>query len=212
MTNKKQYEEEYFTSTSEKGEDKYKVYLNFIKKSGIQLDNLDICDIGCASGELYKLLQLGNCRYKGVDISDYAIKECKNKFPNSQSQFSTLNVEKETLTGAYDIITMFDVIEHLRDLESINKVILNNLKSNGYFVLTTPNANNILRYLGKETTVTLDPTHTVAFSPFTLEFILKRMGLERVAMCTPYIFYFKLNMITSNVLYGGQIFGIFKKV
>ena len=90
--------------------------------------------------------------------------------------------------------------------------IKNNLKKNGYFVVTTPNANSISRFLLKNSfSGEFDKTHKILFTPYALDFFLRRIGLKKVTLITPYIFYFKNNFLTKRILLGGQIAGIYKK-
>jgi len=96
-----------------------------------------LLDVGCNYGIFLKLAKENNYDVYGVDISYPAVEYAKDKFK--------LNVIQGTLKRAnfpsdyFDIISMFDVIEHIEDplseLIEINRV----LKKDGLLFMTTPN-------------------------------------------------------------------------
>ncbi|MDD3296482.1 MAG: class I SAM-dependent methyltransferase [Candidatus Omnitrophica bacterium] len=96
-----------------------------------------LLDVGCNYGIFLKLAKENGYQVYGVDMSQSAIKYARNELK--------LNVECKTLKGAnfpseyFDVISMFDVIEHVKDpigeLQEIHRV----LKKDGLFFLTTPN-------------------------------------------------------------------------
>jgi len=208
------YGKNYFNKTTEKGTKESGFHKKFVENEGIILKNLVICDIGCARGLFIKKLIDKNICY-GYDISAYAIHECRKKFPKIKKSFRLLDLNKSSINNPnlkFDLITMFDVIEHLDNYIYFKEIIINNLKSGGYLVITTPNANAALRFLSKKrSTGEIDNTHKNLFTPYTLDFFLRRVGLRRTVLFTPYSFYFKDNLITKNILLGGQIFGIYTK-
>jgi 2-polyprenyl-3-methyl-5-hydroxy-6-metoxy-1,4-benzoquinol methylase len=208
------YSKRYYNLSSEKKGQIFKRYMNFIDKLGIRFDNLNICDIGCAKGSFYNALKM-KVKYFGYDISEYAIKYCRKRFSSQNATFKQLDLntqhfEKKT---KFDIITMFDVIEHLDSFVNIKKIIDVNLREGGFLVITTPNANSFTRFFNKAINFTgeIDSTHTILFTPYTLDFFLRKSGLTKVCLSTPYFFYFRNNQVTKHILFGGQIFAIYRK-
>ncbi|MFA5724199.1 MAG: class I SAM-dependent methyltransferase [Candidatus Pacearchaeota archaeon] len=211
---KVQYQREYFNEFSEKQEKVFKKYLEFMSKRNICLKKQIIGDIGCGRGSFLKNLIPENICY-GFDISEYAINECKKINPQIKNNFQFLDLNKSKINKEikFDIITLFDVVEHLDNLSNLKAIIKNNLKNKGFLVITTPNANSFLRFLlkNKDYNGEIDKTHSVLFTPYTLDFFLRRSGLKKVTLSTPYSFYFKNNILTEKILFGGQIFAIYKK-
>ncbi len=78
-------------------------------------------------------------------------------------------------------------------------------------MVTTPNANAIERYINKNYSGEYDKSHKILFTPYTLDFFLRRIGLKKIMYYTPYTFMFSPNLINNFFTYGGQIFGIYKK-
>lgn len=208
------YKEGYFNNTTEKNKDIFNSYLNFLKNKKINLENKKICDIGCARGVFLEKIITKNICY-GFDVSKYAINECKKKYPNMLDSFKVLDLNSSGLNKdfQFDIITLFDVIEHLSNFSNLKNIINDNLKNGGFLVITTPNANSLLKLLlGKKKYIgEIDKTHTILFTPYTLDFFLRRSGLKKITLSTPYSFYFNDNIFTKLMPFGGQIFAIYKK-
>jgi len=207
------YDKNYFDSVSQKGIFAFKKYKRLLEKE-IVLKNLTILDLGCAQGNFIAQVSKKNKCY-GIDISKYAINKCKKKFPKIRKNFEVLDLNKNALGNPnlkFDLITMFDVIEHLDNYIYLKEIIENNLKSGGFLVITTPNANSILRFWRRSIfTGEMDTTHKHLFTPYTLDFFLRRLGLKKKVIFAPFPFFFRKNFITKNFLFSSQIFAIYKK-
>ena len=207
------YTEEYFNTVTTKDTKMFRDYISFLSASGMALKEKKILDIGCATGEFIENLYQTNLCY-GTDYSEYAINTCKKKFPTIKENFfqADINTEKLPVSEAFDVITLFDVIEHLTNFNALEEIVRNNLKENGLLVITTPNANSLTRFLQmKSFTGEVDPTHRMLFTSYTLDFFLKRMSLKKIENFTPYVFYFKMDFITRHILFGGQIVAFYEK-
>jgi len=208
------YAKDYFTNTSVKGKNEYSIYINKLNLLNIPLENKLICDVGCATGEFLENVIKYNTCY-GIDISAYAINQCYKKFGRTKNKFFCLDLNYNEFNEdiKFDVITMFDVIEHLNNFINLKRLIHKNLKKGGHVIVTTPNSNSLLRYISQNNfTGETDKTHVILFTPYTLDFFLRKSGLSRIYLSTPYGFYFKNNFITENLLFGGQIFAIYEKI
>jgi len=206
------YKKEYFNKLSEKNSSTLDHYKDFLKQKNILLKDKKIADFGCARGLFFEdIMEDNECT--GYDISSFAIDFCKEKFKKGSFELFDLNKDQLNKENNFDLIILLDTIEHLDNLSNLKNVIRYNLKNNGFLVITTPNANSFLRFLlGKKNyTGEMDKTHTILFTPYTLDFFLRRCGLQKITLSTPYSFYFNDNLITKTILYGGQIFAIYKK-
>lgn len=93
-----------------------------------ELEISSICDIGCGDGKLSNSFEGKD--YKGYDISEEAIKICKEKYPSIS--FNTLDsstyIEPAELSMSIDVIfhctTESEIINHLHILNSSKKYIL----------------------------------------------------------------------------------------
>src|SRR5215210_748175 len=70
-----------------------------------------LLDVGCGSGEFLAAAEEKGLKPKGIDVSEDAARLCRNKGHDAVSgDFLTLD-----LGSPFDAVTMWDVIEHLRD-------------------------------------------------------------------------------------------------
>jgi 2-polyprenyl-3-methyl-5-hydroxy-6-metoxy-1,4-benzoquinol methylase len=138
-----------------------------------------IIDIGCGLGQtLLALKMLGYINLKGIDISPYAVDQCRAQnldVSRSKNIVSFCHANKER----YDFIVMSHVLEHIEKSEIINtlKAIHTKLLSkNGRLCIMVPNAqSNTDCYWAYE-----DFTHSLLFTAGSLFYVLKSAGFEHV--------------------------------
>lgn len=136
-------------------------YLEFIKSLGYSSGK--ILDIGCAYGFFLKICEKGSWETWGIDISEHAIWEAK-KYCNAKLEVLDVNTEKLPYPdNFFDVVTMFDVIEHVHTPENCIKEIYRVLKPNGLLYMITPNA----KY--RKLDINKDPTHINLFTKERLE-------------------------------------------
>jgi 2-polyprenyl-3-methyl-5-hydroxy-6-metoxy-1,4-benzoquinol methylase len=193
----------------------FRRYLEFLKNIGVDLKSKRLCDIGCGTGGFLSLVSnLEGCEAWGVDCSPYAIEVCRREDVCSPERLLVHDIGQEALAPGYrfDVITMFDVIEHLANLDPLRQSLHRNLEPGGYLALTTPNAFCWDRLIfGRRYYAETDPTHQMLYSPYTLDFALRRMGMQLVSMSTPYPFWWRHDILTRSLKWGGQIFAVYRK-
>lgn len=94
-----------------------------------------IFDIGCAYG-LFLSLAKQYYDVSGCDISAHAVAEARRRFPDIEV-FQT-SIETLRLNKTFDIITCFDVLEHVKDIDGAFEKVEGFLRKNGVIVLTVP--------------------------------------------------------------------------
>ena len=108
-------------------------YARFMRRAVAHVERPRVLDIGCAMGYALRMLPDTWTRV-GVDASAYAIEEARKALPNATFINDVTPPSGET----FDLVTAFDVIEHVVDyltmLESINSV----LAHDGRVVLVVP--------------------------------------------------------------------------
>tara|TARA_B100000965_G_scaffold369910_1_gene357643 strand:- start:300 stop:1214 length:915 start_codon:yes stop_codon:yes gene_type:complete len=120
---------------------------NLIKKLSDQIKNTDnVLEIGSYYGAFGSQIKEKVNSYKGIELSkyasDYAQKEFKLDISNNNIyDFFQSNDKK------FDIIFMFDVIEHLDDPNLVLKICSENLNKNGRLIFSTMNMNSIFAKL-----------------------------------------------------------------
>jgi SAM-dependent methyltransferase len=89
-----------------------------------------ILDVGCGSGDLLDFARNKGCKTFGVEYSLASRALVENK---GHTAFSNI---KEA-DGFFEVITAFDLIEHLYNLPEFLNACLDKLSSNGYLVFLT---------------------------------------------------------------------------
>lgn len=100
-----------------------------------------LLDVGCATGFFMKVAQDHGWQTEGVEISEFATKYARETFSLTihQADFQNLRLEKKS----YDVITLWDVIEHVSDPIATLKKTHSLLKDNGLLVFSTPDVGSL---------------------------------------------------------------------
>ena len=136
----------------------------------------NILDAGANTGVFLNLVRGLGANPFGLEPSLEATKVAKSRFD--------LDVQNDVIAGldlpdeSLDIITMWDVVEHLYDPLADLAALLPKLKRGGYIFVCTHNIENIFcRVLGKRNPLLLY-AHFYHFSPETLSKALEKAGFE----------------------------------
>ena len=140
-------------------------------------------DIGCAYGpSLAAANDLGLNPF-GTDISDDAIHYVKSNlhFPASCSAFPKIDVEKEFGITQFDSVSMWYVIEHFKNLDSVLSKISSIIIDGGIFAFATPSGEGISAKSDVDHFYTISPIdHFSIWEPSRAQKILKKYGFEVV--------------------------------
>lgn len=139
-----------------------------------------LLDVGCAMGFFIDEASKRGWQVEGMDVSHFAVQYVKERFGHEayQGSLKTLDLEE----GAYDLVTMFDVIEHVPDPKGYMVEVGKLLKSGGIFELATPDVDSIpakltgKRWIGYK----LSEEHVYYFSVNTLRQMLDFAGFDVV--------------------------------
>ena len=141
-----------------------------------------ILDIGCGMGFFLEVAREWRCKVFGVEISRYATKHCRENL--------NLDVHHGTLETAdfpieyFDVITAFDVIEHLKKLSDFLSLVNKILKKDGVFIILVPNYDSIVFQLDriihgiKKTSLPNVPEHLTYFTMDSLKRLLQKHGFR----------------------------------
>jgi 2-polyprenyl-3-methyl-5-hydroxy-6-metoxy-1,4-benzoquinol methylase len=136
-----------------------------------------ILDIGCGIGYFLEVAKKRGWEVYGTEFTAKAIEICEEK--GIKMHQGALNPENYP-TDFFDIITSFEVIEHINtpqiEIKNIHKI----LRKEGYFYVTTPNFNSLLRYhLKGKYNVIGWPEHLSYYTPKTINFLLTNNGFKK---------------------------------
>jgi 2-polyprenyl-3-methyl-5-hydroxy-6-metoxy-1,4-benzoquinol methylase len=137
----------------------------------------NIIDIGCGIGYFAEVAKERGWNVYGTEFTDKAIEICKNRgISMQQGAVDPSNYPNEH----FDVITSFEVIEHINNpLEEI-KIFDKILRSGGGVYITTPNFNSISRLLsGPDWTVIGYPEHLSYYTASSIDRLLNKFGFKK---------------------------------
>jgi 2-polyprenyl-3-methyl-5-hydroxy-6-metoxy-1,4-benzoquinol methylase len=139
-----------------------------------------VFDVGCAAGFFLDEAKQRGWQVQGLDVSGFAVEYVKDRFGFDARQGSL--TELDYPTGSYDLLTMWDVIEHVPDPKAYIQRAADLLRKGGVFALATPDVDSIpakltgKRWVGYK----LSEEHVYYFSVRTLSQFLNEAGFEVV--------------------------------
>jgi 2-polyprenyl-3-methyl-5-hydroxy-6-metoxy-1,4-benzoquinol methylase len=137
-----------------------------------------ILDFGCGDGLLLSIAeQLGYSNLYGVDVAAGLVKIAQSRTKASIEFCNGLEYLKRAADQSLDVIIAFDVIEHFTRPELLewSRQVFRVLRPNGRLLVHVPNGAS--PYYGKIRWG--DLTHELAYTPTSLEQLLKPLGFHR---------------------------------
>lgn len=151
--------------------------LDFVEQTISSKGNL--LDIGCATGNFMKFAQDKGWQVFGIEPIEEAAKIARENYQ--------LDVITGTLDSVYlddesfDVITMWDVLEHLPSPKNTLIRCNNLLKADGILVFSIPNLISFDRYLFGDNWIGWDaPRHFNLFTESSISRLLEISGFEEV--------------------------------
>lgn len=171
-----------------------------------------LLDIGCAAGFFLQEASQRGWDTTGLDVSPLATAYAREKLG-----LNALTGTFENITlpeNHFDVVTAWDVIEHVLDPGKFVKKAFAILKPGGLLMLGTPNVGSLASRLRKEKWIHLrPPEHIFFYDPASLEKLLL-LAFQSVAVEQHYPPYSRiqanLKAVTKRILYTG--FNIVAKI
>jgi len=157
-----------------------------IRKTSIQrkvglieslVKNGSLLDYGCGTGEFLQEAKNQHWKVQGIEPSEKARIQALGKLPTEV----LANLEELPDEDAYDVITLFHVLEHIHSLRKTVKKLVNHLKSNSYLVIAVPNPESAdAAHYGSDWAGYDVPRHLYHFSQKTMTSFQDQFGLQLV--------------------------------
>lgn len=153
----------------------YLDYLDVIGKYIQKQAQINMFEVGCATGFFMDLARQRGWETGGIDISEYAIKKAREKgLAASATTLESYQSEKK-----FDVIVMQDLIEHVKDPVDVINRAKNLLAENGLLLFTTPDAGSLwAKVWNKKWHAFVPPQHLFYFSAKNLGSILEKNGFQ----------------------------------
>lgn len=158
-----------------------------MKKLGMK----SLLEIGCAFGDLLMYAKEDGWEVNGVEISSYASEKARIKVGDYNSIF-TGQLEDCSFQKTFDLVVMFDVLEHVPDPISFIRRVRYLIKPNGFAIIDTPNCESIFALLTKEQWVGLNPYHIQLFGKRSLKKLMEQSRMRIVSIYTKHYSLFSL--------------------
>ncbi len=129
-----------------------------------------VLDVGCGARRGPLILSEAARDVVGSDISSEAIAYCARRWPSPRVRYAVSDATAlDFVDNVFDVVTSFEVLEHVKDQERLVAELRRVLKSDGVCVLSTPNT-RVMSPGG----VFTNPDHTKEFSVDELKIFLSR--------------------------------------
>ncbi|MFO1051508.1 MAG: class I SAM-dependent methyltransferase [Planctomycetota bacterium] len=196
------YEEEYWKS----GSPKTKGYANYAEESALYLKTFRrrmrfierhvpkggrILDVGCAAGYFLRIAQEYGHDVQGVEVSTAISKEAIRALGADRVWVGTLQSLPEQrpgcARGSFDLLTMWDVIEHVPDPQDLLREARRMLRPDGRLIVETQNIDSrFARLLGRRWHHFKHEEHIYHFNAGTIRRVLEDSGFEIESMTSSY--------------------------
>lgn len=171
---------------------------------------LKILDFGFGAGAFLKLVAQNGCLSYGADFSEQNCAQLRKYSQQTGFEIVTVNLSKYSLDKLdcrqFDVITLFQAIEHLSDPVGVLHDLANRLAPGGVMYVECPNegawylhVKNVLRqrfdregFFGSLN----PPQHLFGFTRESMKLALKNAGLE-ILECSDYAFGDSLHQVQT---------------
>ena len=138
-------------------------------------------DVGCATGDFVSAAKPFVAEANGIEISHYAASQAQAR--GAYNVFVGDFLEVDVGTNQYDVVSMWDFIEHVRDPTANLQKAFDVLKPGGYLVLSTGNIESAMAKLtGRFWHLMIPPRHLHFFSPSTIRYMLTAAGFNSISI------------------------------
>lgn len=163
-----------------------------------------ILDVGCGHGFFLEIAKSRGWKVYGSDYADSCVDMCTKKGIDMHSGTMT---DDAFIPEIFDVITSFEVLEHIstpnEELKNLNRL----LRKGGVLYVTTPNFNALLRYrLGEQYDIINYPEHLTYFTRKTLRSAFEKNGFKKLKIWTTgmSITHYKTSRGMSNQQYVSE--------
>jgi SAM-dependent methyltransferase len=204
----KYWVEEFFMPFVEARREKiFRPRAEYIAKTFPQFEHEAIGDIGAGFGLFLEELRniWGKAALRAIEPSEDMARICRSK---GLVVLESMVEDLEERNEPFDLLTSFELLEHLHDPVSFVRKVNALLKRGGIFQLTTLNGLGFdIQILWEKSKSISPPHHLNFFNPYSISLLLKRCGFEVLEVATPG----KLDwdIVESSVQDGDAVIGRF---
>ncbi|MCI0586182.1 MAG: class I SAM-dependent methyltransferase [Planctomycetes bacterium] len=137
-------------------------------------------DVGCAAGYFLRVLAEAGWEVHGVEVSPFVARFARERHGLDSIRVGSLE-EAGFPPASFDLVTFWDVVEHLPDPRSALRAARGLVRPTGLLLLETQNVRSLAaRLLGRRWQHFKQPEHLYHFDPDTIARLLAEAGFEVV--------------------------------
>ncbi|MBA3648936.1 MAG: class I SAM-dependent methyltransferase [Chitinophagales bacterium] len=156
-----------------------------------------LMDVGCGIGYFLEVAKERNWEVYGTEFTQAAVQICRKK--GIETQQGKLDPENY-LPASFDVITSFEVIEHINYPIQEMKNFRQLLREGGAVYITTPNFHSVSKFLLKEKwNILVYPEHLCYYTPNTISALFENTGFSNLKMETTGISTSRIKESLANV-------------
>lgn len=182
-------------------------FVNYLKLAEAIVSGRKVLDVGAATGFFLDIAKKRGWDTYGVEISEYATLESQKR----GHKVEKVNFPDLPSSDKYNLVTMWDVLEHVNNPNSYIAKASNILDSDGVLLINTIDSRSLwARLLGRRWHLIVPPEHLFYFSKKSLIKLLENNGFTIESISKPSK-KFTLSYI-FKMLYKWQSFILWKKI
>lgn len=153
--------------------------------------NNNLIDLGCSNGLFLECAKKRGWNVYGTEYAQECIDYCAQR---NITVFKSDQLPDEFFKLEFDVVTSFEVIEHINtpnpEMDFVKKI----LRKGGAFYVTTPNFKSISRLLLKEKWNVIEyPEHLTYYTAKTLHNLMRKHGFKKQFLITTGISFLRFN-------------------
>lgn len=146
-------------------------------------NDLKLLDIGCGDGRfVFDAIKRGY-QATGIDLSPDRVKQGMDRYKLKEGTLKCMNVDEFAAGETFDIVVMWDVIEHVESPASVLKNLQKIAHKDTVFFILTMSMDSITYKLFKKDWYYINPTqHLHYFTHSTMPKMLEKCGLRQIGV------------------------------
>jgi SAM-dependent methyltransferase len=160
-----------------------------------------VLDVGCSSGAFLSTMKGPTWELYGIEMEESTADKARRS--TGATVFVGDAIAAPFLPATFDVITSFDLLEHVYSPKQFLSKVLEWLKPGGIYYAMMPNiASWEARLFGAHWYGLELPRHLFHFSPISLRYLMGELGFEEVSVRTPPASYVErsIGYISSSIL------------